>query len=101
MAKVFNFNKIQRKYFNVTLKNGKTYLVQMPTKQTFESLTSMQEVKEENFDVLYEAVADMLSNNKQGYKVTKNDLEDYSVEDLIAFINAYVDFIKELGKAKN
>ena len=70
MAKGYNFNKVQRRYYPVTLKDGKTYLVAMPEKRTFEKLQSLD--TSDDADVMQElrkCVAEIISNNKQGRRV--------------------------------
>ena len=37
----FNFNKIKRTFFNVTLKDGQEIQVKMPTKNTFEKVKAL------------------------------------------------------------
>lgn len=104
MAKSFNFNKLQRKYFNTTLKNGKTYMVCMPEKATFESLYGIKKMDANDGDAVnevYKCVADIISNNKQGYKVTADDLKDYNFGEIMEYLNAYTDFVKGLGNEKN
>ncbi len=102
MAKGFNFNKVQRKYYNVTLKNGKTYLVAMPEKATFETLLELKETAVEDvIDDLYKCVAEIISNNKQGYRVTVEEINTYSFDEIMQFIAGYTEFIKGLKNQKN
>ncbi len=103
MAKSFNFNKVPRKYFSTTLKNGKTYLVAMPKKDTFEALYEIKQVDAEDRDAvesIYETVAQIVSNNKQGYKVTTEDLKDYDFDEIKQYLEAYTDFVKGLPEEK-
>lgn len=102
MAKGFNFNKVQRRYYPVTLKDGKTYLVAMPEKRTFEKLQSLD--TSDDADVMQElrkCVAEIISNNKQGKRVKPKEFIDYSLDEIMQFIHGYVDFIKGLENEKN
>ena len=103
MANSFSFNKIKRKYFNVQLKNNKTYLVQMPEKGTFERLIELKNTvgEEDSVRELYNCVAMMISNNKQGYKVTAKDIAGYTIEEIMEFIKAYMGFVKGITEEKN
>lgn len=102
MVNGFNFNKVQRRYFNVTLKNGKTYLVAMPEKATFETLVALESAAVEDvIDDLYECVAKIISNNKQGYRVKMDDIKEYNFDEIMQFIGAYTDFIQGLKNEKN
>lgn len=102
MAKGFNFNKVQRRYYPVTLKDGKTHLVAMPEKRTFEKLQSLD--TSDDADVMQElrkCVAEIISNNKQGRRVKPKEFIDYSLDEIMQFIHGYVDFIKGLENEKN
>ncbi len=104
MAKAFNFNKIQRRYWSVTLKNGRTLLVGMPTKGLFEAMAEMQNIDKADIDAtdsLYAAMRQILNNNKQGYKFSKEELNNYSFEEVQEFFRAYSNFVAELGNEKN
>lgn len=101
--KSFDFNKIERKIFNVNLKDGTILLILMPKKSTFEKMTGINIDEEtptiEALESLYEVCAEIMSNNKAGKKITTAYLEeDYELEDLWAFLDEYLDFA---NKAKD
>lgn len=103
----FDFNKIQRTFFNVKLKDGTTLQVKMPTKNTLgkvQALNSLQQ--DENVDIgdvmdtMAGVMADCLSNNLNGVKITASQIaEEYDVEEMTAFILEYYE--KFVGAIQN
>lgn len=103
----FNFNKIKRTFFNVTLKDGTALQVKMPTKNTFgkvQALTRLQ--KDENADIgdvldtMAGVMSDCLSNNLNGIQIKAEQIAaDYDIEEMTAFISEYYD--KFIGTLQN
>ena len=92
----FNFNKIKRTFFNVTLKDGTALQVKMPTKNTFGKVQALRTLQEDEnadiddvMDTMAGVMADCLSNNLNGVKVDPEQLEDYDIEEMTAFIGEY------------
>lgn len=113
MAKPLNFKMAKKHYLTVTLpdEKGTTILVGTPTKRLMDDLTVLQsslEAIEENtdnteaLDDLYNSCAKIMSRNKTGAVITKEQLEEcFDYEDIIIFFTAYVEFIDELANSKN
>lgn len=124
----FNCNKIKHTYWPFTFKDqedqngkvvlGKTIMVRMPSKATFEKIQEFQNViaeMEENemqttgiIDSIHSLIAEILNNNLENHNpgkpkkpVKKKDLESYDIEECFAIINAYADFIEELKTDPN
>lgn len=103
----FNFNKIKRTYFNVTLKDGSVLQVKMPTKNTFGKVQALNKLQQdENADVgdvidtMAGVMADCLSNNLNGTKVSAEQIaDDYDIEEMTAFIAEYYE--KFVGGIQN
>ena len=102
----FNFNKIKRTYFNVTLKDGTVLQVKMPTKNTFGKVQALNRLQQdENADVddvmatMAGIMVDCLSNNLNGVKVDPEQLADYDIEEMTAFIAEYYE--KFVGEIQN
>lgn len=95
----FDFNKIQRTFFNVTLKDGRKLVVKMPMKKTFEKVSALQEVDEETtiddaLDTLGALCAEILTNNMNSEKVTaKYMVDNYDTEEMQLFIESYYNFV--------
>lgn len=113
MAKVLNFNKVQKSYLPVTLADEKetTILVGTPTKAIMDDLIVLQstidEIGEDGTNEtatgeLFEACAKIMSRNKGGVKITREYLESvFDFEDIMIFFHAYMDFISEVVNQKN
>lgn len=110
MAKSFDFNKIKPKTMNVTLSDeNKTVIsVMTPDKKLRDDLVTLfenvDEFDEDEIDEgLYDLSARVMSRNKQGIKITSEQLKELypDQEYVIAFLNAYIDFISEFTNSKN
>jgi len=98
----FDFNKINRSFFTVTLTDGKKLLVKMPKKGTFGKLAAVQDMDTDNMDTLGAIVAEALSNNLQGEKITTEYITDqYDVEEMSEFVDNYMAFVNGAKKNPN
>ena len=103
----FNFNKIKRSFFNVTLKDGKQIQVKMPTKNTFEKVRALSALQQdENADVddvidtMAGVMADCLNNNLNDFKINQEEIAaEYDIEEMTAFIADYYE--KFVGGIQN
>ena len=102
----FDFNKIKRTFFNVTLKDGTKLQVKMPKKNTIGKIKELQQIQEnENADIddvmdtMAGIMADCLSNNLNGDKVDTEQLVDYDIDEMTAFIAEYYE--KFVGEIQN
>lgn len=102
----FNFNKIQRSFMTVRLKDsedgndGKTLVVKMPKKATFEKITAatgadMAEMTSSDaFDTMAAIMAEVLSNNMQDERISAEYIaENYDIEEISAFVDCFMDFV--------
>lgn len=101
MSKGFNFNKIKRKYLPVTLKDGRTITVKMPQKQTFEKIGILQESEDENAAKMFKEIdvilSEALSNNLESIDINAAYIaEQFDLEEQLAFIGAFVEFVNEV-----
>lgn len=112
MAHTLNFNNVKKKYLTVTLADEKktTLMIGTPTKAILDELESLQGAIEEfNEDTSSEALgsvyllcARVMSRNKGGIKITKENLEEiFDFEDIVIFFNAYISFVHEVTHIKN
>lgn len=103
----FNFNKIKRSFFNVTLKDGQQIQVKMPTKNTFEKVRALSALQQdENADVddvidtMAGVMADCLNNNLNDFKIKQEEIAaEYDIEEMTAFIADYYE--KFVGGIQN
>lgn len=102
----FNFNKINRSFMTVKLKDsedgyeGKVLVVKMPKKATFEKITAatdadMKEMTSSDaFDTMAAIMAEVLSNNMQGERISAEYIaENYDIEEISAFVDCFMDFV--------
>lgn len=110
MAKSFDFNKIKPKTMAVTLSDEeKTNLsVMTPDKRLRDELVSLYEDindgdEDEVNEALYELTAKVMSRNVQGITITSEKLRKLypDANYVMAFLNAYVEFIDEMTNSKN
>ena len=111
MAKSFDFNKIKPVTMMVTLTDEEktTIAVKTPDKRLRDELLSLYENIDDDTDedemseALYELTAKIMSRNTKDIVITSEKLKalypDHAY--LIAFLNAYVDFIDESTNSKN
>lgn len=106
----FDFNKVKRTFFNVTLKDGRKLQVKMPMKKTFEKVAEMQNFTEDAEGVSIDDVmdtigglcAECISHNLNGEKVTAQYMtENYDIEEMQAFINEYYNFVGGITQNPN
>jgi len=109
MAKSLDFNKVKKKYLNITLNDDDQTKLQLmtPLKKQVQELNNMltdnaAEPTDEDLAALYELAAGLMSRNKQNYKIEASLLEEIlDYEDLVIFFNAYTDFLVEVSTVKN
>ena len=107
--KSFNFGKMKRSVYTTTLKDGKVVIVNMPKKSTFEKMQEISERDEEEVDgkevykTMLSLMAEILSNNKNGERITAEYLEseEYDIEEIVAYINDYGDFVNSIKNNPN
>lgn len=101
MANVsFDFNKIKRSFFNVTLKDGRNLQVKMPMKKTFDKLSALQNLDqneveiEDVVDTFGALCAETLSHNLNKETVTADYMVDnYDIEEMTEFIKQFYIFV--------
>lgn len=113
MAKPLDFNKLKKRYLNVTLADEKrtTLILGMPTKSVMDELLAMrstlEDVESDDIDPdvmndLYGLCAKVMSCNKGGITITADHLADcLDFEDIMIFFSAYMDFVGEISNEKN
>lgn len=114
MEKTLDFNSVQRPALLVTMKDEeKTQIhIGMPTESLVEELqVASQELEEvlrvgdrNSIDAIYDLAARLISCNREFLKVSAADLRaryGLNLEDLVLFFSVYIDFVDEIGKAKN
>ena len=110
MSKALNFNNLKKRYLTVTLPDEKetTLLVTTPTKAVLDQLIAMKDslgdddMNEDALEDLYDICAKILSRNKAGHIIRKEELENmFDFEDIIILVREYTNFINEVTSSKN
>lgn len=102
--------------------NNKSFMsVKLPTKETMNSenpelitihilspkrklmtkLRALSDISESEFDKGYDAVADILSNNRDNIVYTTEYTDELPLPDIIAIIKAYIEFIGSITSNPN
>ena len=74
--KSFDFGKLKRSFYPTKLKDGKTLVVEMPKKRTFEKMQIINDIDTDEaksgevYDEMLELLAEILSNNRGKEVVT-------------------------------
>lgn len=104
----FDFGKVKRSFYNTKLKDGTILLVNMPMKKTFEKITKIEELQEDDdailvYDTMLDLMAEILSNNKQKRQITTEYLEKekYDIEEITAYIGDYAKFVETIKNNPN
>ncbi len=114
MIKEFNSNKIKRTFWPFVLKDkvdengkvieaGKKIVVRMPQKGVFEAIKEIQGMDEEEADVtaIYDIMEAVLNNNMGRVKISREEIEDYDIEECTEVLNAYMGFVDNLKQNPN
>lgn len=108
-TKALILEKWKRSFYTTTLKDGKVVIVNMPKKSTFEKMQEISDLDEEEVDgkevykTMLSLMAEILSNNKNGERITAEYLEseEYDIEEIVAYINDYGDFVNSIKNNPN
>lgn len=95
---MFSLAKYQRPTFEMEIKEG-VIIHMYPT--TYARAQKMKEAESLDEKMLFELVAELISDNQEEYKVTADDLRLYSEDSLIMFLAAYHKFIRDIYKDPN
>lgn len=114
MAKALNFRKFAQPTLPITMNDAEETLFTCiaPTVELVERLEANQDTliavfnkkDRESVAELWKFTADLISCNREGRKVTVEELKGkygMNYEMLVAFILAYIEFINEIKNAKN
>lgn len=114
MAKSLDFNSIQKPILTLTMKDEDRTVIRVTTPRTslmdrlaanLEDLENILRGKDkQSLQAAFDLVADLISCNLDFLTVTGTELRTkYGMEldDMVIFVNAYLDFITELQHAKN
>ena len=104
----FDFGKLKRSFYTTRLKDKRVLVVEMPQKSTFEKMQELSSIGEnvdgeDTYNSMLALMAEILSNNRAKTKITADYLakEGYNIEDIVAYINDYANFVKSIKSNPN
>lgn len=105
---MYDMTKYQVRYFDVKLKKGKIINVEPPKMKVLKKISTLSniqnnnELTERDIANLTEAVSLAISKNKQGYKVSAENIdEEYNIIEIMDFLNNYFSWVNEIHESKN
>lgn len=105
---MYDMTKLKTRYFNIKLKNNKIIDIEPPKMKILNKIAALSDIKDNkelsktDISNLIEAVCLALNKNRQGYKITANQIEEeYNVLEIIDFLSAYFDWVKSIQNIKN
>lgn len=106
-----DFRKQKKNCLRITLNdaNETRLSVMQPTKKLFQKMVAMSEevagmdgTEHDALDEVYAVCAELMSRNKEGIVVGKNNLEEtLDFEDIVTFLRAYNAFVAGIVHGKN
>lgn len=114
MARILDFNSVEIETLDIVLRDEARTTVHLktPTEGLVQELIRisprmhkvLENGDEESLELTYELVAKLINCNRDGIKVTAEELRTkykMDFEFIIVFCNHYLEFINEVTKAKN
>ena len=114
MARLLDFNSVEVQTLEIVLRDdARTHLhLKTPTEGLVQELIRIsprmhrvaETGDEESLELTYELVAKLINCNRDGIRVTTEELRtkyNMDFEFIVVFCNYYLDFIKDITNAKN
>lgn len=105
---MLDFTKIKKKFMTVKIDEETTLYITSPRKKDLENMFAIQsilvggEVSNEDVNLIYDTVADLLSNNKNKTKITADYISEiFGLDDIVVFLQAYMEFVTGAISQKN
>ena len=103
---MYDMTKLVTRYFKVKLKNQKVIDVEPPKLKIFREISKLanlvDEFGEDEIDSLSNAVSLALSKNRQNYRVTQKQVEEWlNYDELYELLIAYFNWVAEVTSQKN
>ena len=97
---MLDFSKNQKKFLPVKLYDGKLLNVYVPTIRMLGDLANA-DLNNIDVDSMTDLMSKILSNNMQKSIVTKEQVEELTMDELLLLITSIVDMTKEVSQSKN
>lgn len=97
---MLDFSKSKKKFLPIKLHDGKLLNVYVPTLRMLGELSNV-DLNNIEVDEIAELMSKILSNNMQHSQVTKEQIANFTMDEMIVLIEAIVDFTTEVSQSKN
>lgn len=99
---MFSLAKFQRPTFELEIKEGIVIHIYPPAKEMADKLTAVESMKGKELEnEVYKVLAELISNNRENYSVTSDDMRIYAEDALIALLQTFLDFVRGIYKDPN
>lgn len=103
---MYDMTRLRARYFTVKLKNHKVLDVEPPKLKVFREISkitkNVTEFGEDEIDNLTRAVSLALSKNRQNYKISLSQVEEwFNYDELYDLLIKYFSWVQEVTNSKN
>lgn len=105
---MLDFTKMKKKFMTVKIDEETTLYITSPRKKDLENMFATNsmlaggEISNEDVNLIYEMVADLLSNNKNKTEITADYISDiFGLDDIMVFLEEYMKFVTGAMSQKN
>ena len=91
----YSITSVKPRFFDFVKPDGKGIIhIEPPTVKT---VAQMQNMDNTNMDAVSEMVSKIISKNKEGYKISTDDVQDVmTVEQMLDFLTHYFDWLNDV-----
>lgn len=104
---MLDFTKMKKKFMTVKLDEETTLYITPPRKKDLENMFATHsmltggKISNDDANLIYEMVAELLSNNKNKTEITADYISDFGLDDIVVFLQEYMKFVNDSVSAKN
>lgn len=92
---MLDFSSRKKKYYDLKLHDGTKLSLPTPTMKVFDSMFEIYKNSDSvDIDTMRQLLLEILSSNKQGIKITDEQIQAFDVEDLYELLMSYVKFVQ-------
>ena len=105
---MFDMNNLVKRYFPITLEDGRNLEIEPPKLKTIKkiahlsNLTDGATLTEEDIESLSSAISLALSKNKTDVRITSDEVEEmFDINAMYDFLTKYFNWVGEIQNSKN
>lgn len=102
---MYDMSKVRRRYYDLKLLNGKVLNIEPPKLKVLKKISALSKIKDDNnitddeLNNLSEALSIALSKNKQNYKISVEQVEDwFNIDEILDLLTDYFEWINSEQK---